>query len=198
VVQVLGEKGTRRRDDILVAARRVLVDNGYDQFSMREIAASVGMKLGNLQYYFRSREDLLEALIRVEFEENLGMLERFASADGEPIGSLKSATRALVKVWMREGASVYAVMSFLALHHDRFRDLHREIYDRFYEVIGAFLHNIDVDMPKALRRRKARLITSLLDGALLQFQENYSGQRLGAQDQFLDDISDVVRLIAKG
>ena len=63
-------KGEHRRADILAVARRVLVGGGYDRFVLRESAGRVGVMLGNLQYYYATRDDLLEAVIRAEFAVN--------------------------------------------------------------------------------------------------------------------------------
>jgi AcrR family transcriptional regulator len=52
-------KGLQRREQILAVARNLLVEEGYNRFVLREIAARSGMAIGNLQYYFRARELLL-------------------------------------------------------------------------------------------------------------------------------------------
>ena len=75
-------KGELRRAEILAAARQLLVDDGYDRFVLREIANRVGVMLGNLQYYYPTRDDLLEAVVRAEFEQNQREVRAIASASG--------------------------------------------------------------------------------------------------------------------
>lgn len=48
---------------IVLAARELLMTEGYAQFSMRNVAARAGLHLANVQYYFKTREDLVEALV---------------------------------------------------------------------------------------------------------------------------------------
>jgi AcrR family transcriptional regulator len=48
---------------IVLAARELLMTKGYAQFSMRNVAARAGLHLANVQYYFKTREDLVEALV---------------------------------------------------------------------------------------------------------------------------------------
>lgn len=61
--------GTRRRPTndtaarIVLAARELLMNEGYAQFSMRNVAARAGVHLANVQYYFKTREDLVKALL---------------------------------------------------------------------------------------------------------------------------------------
>jgi AcrR family transcriptional regulator len=57
-------KGLQRREQILSVARKLLIEEGYNRFVLREIAAQSGITIGNLQYYFRTRELLLEAVTR--------------------------------------------------------------------------------------------------------------------------------------
>src|SRR5882757_11150997 len=48
---------------IVLAARELLMTEGYAQFSMRNVAARAGVHLANVQYYFKTREDLVRALL---------------------------------------------------------------------------------------------------------------------------------------
>lgn len=163
-----GQKGDQRRAEILAVARRLLVEDGYDRFVLREIAARVGVMLGNLQYYYATRDDLLEALIRAEFAANQTEVAAITAGPGTADTKLASVTRHLIAVWARDGGRVYAVMSFLALHHDRFRALHREIYAAFYESLIPVLREMRPRASRAELLETARLVTTVIDGALVQ------------------------------
>ena len=79
-------KGAARRDEILAEARAILVDEGLDRFVLREIAARVGILLGNLQYYYATRDDLLEALVRTELARNTAEVAALVSHWSLPVG----------------------------------------------------------------------------------------------------------------
>lgn len=195
--QVLKAKGTKRREEILQLARGVLISDGFSQFSMRDIAGRADMKLGNLQYYFPSREELLEAVVRAEFEANLAAIQSIGDAPGEGAKALSDAARYLVRQWLSEGACIYAVMSFLAMHEERFRNLHREVYEQFYEALDPLLMRAKPTMKKAERVRKVRLVTSLMDGALLQSRDVLSGKGGTLPPRFVDDVVAAIHLIAE-
>jgi AcrR family transcriptional regulator len=161
-------KGERRRQEILLAARSLLVDDGYDFFVMREVAARVGATLGNLQYYFATRDDLLEAVVRSEFERNQREVAALSSGRRAPRAKLAAIVRHLIDVWAKEGGRVYAVLSLLAIHHRRFARLHHEIYEAFYESLLPVLGELRPGAKAGELRRIARLVTTLVDGALLQ------------------------------
>ena len=52
-----------RRLEILQTAIEIIADEGYSCLTMRSLARSSGMKLGALQYHFRTWEELLRALV---------------------------------------------------------------------------------------------------------------------------------------
>ena len=54
---------TERQQEILQIAIELIADEGYAALSMRALARASGMKLGALQYHFRTSEDLLRALV---------------------------------------------------------------------------------------------------------------------------------------
>jgi AcrR family transcriptional regulator len=161
-------KGQQRQLDILAAARRLLVDDGYDGFVLREVAARLGIQLGNLQYYYATRDDLLEGVIRAEFTRNQGEIATLSAGSRPPREKLARIVRHLLDVWAREGGRVYVVMSLLAIHYERFAGLHREIYGAFYEGLVPVLAELRPKLKRAELRRLARLVTALVDGSLVQ------------------------------
>jgi AcrR family transcriptional regulator len=54
---------TDRKPEILRTAIEIIADEGYGSLSMRGLARASNMKLGALQYHFRTWEELLRALV---------------------------------------------------------------------------------------------------------------------------------------
>ena len=157
------DRGAARRDAVLAVARELLVEEGFDQFVLRRVAAKAEMKLGNLQYYFATRDDLLEALIRAEFEHDLAAVRRATTIDG-----LTESARALVRNWTTGAGAVFGTMSLLAYHDARFRRLNHEIYEAFYRELGVLIRRVTPGLSDQEIRMRARLITSVLDGVAMQ------------------------------
>lgn len=160
-------KGEQRRADVLQIARSHLITRGYEAFSMREVAADLGTKLGHIQYYFPTRDDLLEALVREEFRMNLAAIETVTHGVEPTISALEASVRKLVALWTSGGARVYVVMPFLAMHNERFRALNAEINSQFYDVIAQLLRAMAPETPERDLKTRARLITAVMDGGLL-------------------------------
>jgi len=53
---------SERKEQILAAALHILVTKGYGALSMRAVAAASDLKLGALQYHYKTRGDLIRAL----------------------------------------------------------------------------------------------------------------------------------------
>jgi AcrR family transcriptional regulator len=64
-----------RKQEILQTALEIIADEGYGSLSMRALARASGMKLGALQYHFRTWEDMLRALVDFIAAEIRGRLE---------------------------------------------------------------------------------------------------------------------------
>ncbi|MCA1248536.1 TetR/AcrR family transcriptional regulator [Massilia sp. MS-15] len=74
------EKGLGRARDILLAARGLLASEGYAGLSMRRVAQEAGMSLSNVQHYYGSKEQLLEALLLYTMDEFQAKMDHIAVA----------------------------------------------------------------------------------------------------------------------
>ena len=62
-------RGDQTRSSLLAAAHRVLITAGYANFSMRRVATEAGVSVGNLQYYFSTKDALTAALLDSVIED---------------------------------------------------------------------------------------------------------------------------------
>jgi AcrR family transcriptional regulator len=69
-------RAVERREQLLVAARSILVRDGLDDLTLRAVAAEAGVHLSTLQYIFHSRAELVDALVeRVLADARYGQFE---------------------------------------------------------------------------------------------------------------------------
>ncbi|WP_353649076.1 TetR/AcrR family transcriptional regulator [Nakamurella sp. A5-74] len=96
--------------EILVLARRHLVEHGADGLSLRAISRDLGMVSSAIYRYFPSRDDLLTALI-VQSYGNLG--DAVASAGDQPDASLRQRFIDIcgaVRVWAKGHPQEWALI----------------------------------------------------------------------------------------
>lgn len=183
---------TPKLDRIVAIATDVLARDGLDQFVMRRLAGLADMKLGNLQYYFPTRDDLLEAVVRSEFVHDLAAINSVEESD--PRRRLSGVVDALSNRWFARNGSVYLPIAVLALHDPRFERIISEIYAEFYALMSDVVSAIDPAASAVTAQRRAFLMTSLLDGASLQPGRNDPAIR----DSLVDDLKQLAASIAEG
>ena len=70
--------------DILDAARMLMMDRGYNGFSFRDVAASVGIKSASIHYHYATKADLAEATARsyrLAFKEVTDQIDAVTAAE---------------------------------------------------------------------------------------------------------------------
>ena len=186
------QKGLSTRDRILVEARTLLVDDGYEAVVMRDVAARCDMKLGNLQYYFKTRDDLVFAVVEREAMQDVEAIDAALMAGGDGPDILDAVILELLNRWRRKnGAAVYAVLNLMHLHNRKFSQLYKDVYNNHYAAFDRVIAQIAPGLSEEERQMRARLLTALVDGAGYQL---VSGKR----PQFLARIADQARAIALG
>ena len=89
---------------------------------------------------------------------------------------------------------MYLPTAVLALHNERFEETLSEIYATFYELMGDIVSEIDPGATSITVKRRAVLMTSLLDGASLQPGRNDPT----ISDSLVDDLARLALAIAGG
>jgi len=181
-------RGEASRARILEKARSILVEKGYDALVLRQLATSLDMRLGNLQYYFPNRQALMAALIEAEVAADIEALQR-AVGGVEPEEALARVVRRLLGRWRSESGVVFATMTFLATQSDDIRAVYLRAYDAFYAEIERILESLDPGKPASVYATRGRLVTALLDGAAMQ-------TRVGERRGYLRSVADAATTIA--
>jgi len=109
------------RDHIVAAADRLFYHQGYEHTSFSDIADAVRISRGNFYYHFKSKDEILDAVIEARLAGTRKMLDGWESAGEEPADRIRSfihmllANRADIK---RYGCPVGTLCSELAkLNH---------------------------------------------------------------------------------
>jgi AcrR family transcriptional regulator len=165
-----------RKGEIVAAAKRVLAREGSAGFSVRKVAREAGISLGNLQYHFASRIELLEGLLEADvasYREAYHELRRSSQtsgtqrrADGEPWGLTvlrEFLTRALQEAGGDEDLAVFRAL-FTFADKEIVEALSR--YDReLYSLLEAALAELCGQSPDSAQvRGAASLLYPFLDG----------------------------------
>ena len=162
----LSKKGQKQRLAIISIATHVLTTEGLESLVLRQIAAQADMELGNLQYYFPTRDDLLEAIVRGAFEKDVRTISN-PRVDHD----LKKSFSELLDLWDPAGSGLIYGLVFAATHGaPRFSQLKAEVFGEFFDHLSALIKEKRPSLSESERLTRAKLITALLDGAGAQPQ----------------------------
>lgn len=94
------ERRARQRDDtrraILDATEALLVEDGYDAFSMRRLVARCGYTAPTIYHHFGDKPRLLDTLLDARFRKLLAQLSR-VPAGLDPVGAVGWLARAFAR-----------------------------------------------------------------------------------------------------
>lgn len=101
-VLVINHREQRKQDlrrVILDAAREIVVRDGYEAFSMRKLAQSIGYSPGNLYVHFKNKEELFRRLVDESFARLHESLDEVMNGPkrADPVKLLKQGMRTYVK-----------------------------------------------------------------------------------------------------
>jgi AcrR family transcriptional regulator len=161
-------RGSATRVRILDTARGILTNEGLESFALRDVAKRSGVQLGNLQYYFRSREDLIEAVIAAESHANVDFMDALAANADDLDDYVRRLVQLMVQEYMGLGGKLWPVLRLLRTHSERFRDVSRDVYRRHFRSMVAAMRRFGAPGSERELLAKARLITALIDGAATQ------------------------------
>jgi AcrR family transcriptional regulator len=162
-------KGRRRADDILEAARAVIVDDGYAALSTRKVAERVGIRQSNVQYYFPTKVDLVRAL----FEDSVARSTRAVAARlGDGPASPEARLLGSLDYFLETHHSLeeqrfQRELWALAAHDPAMARVMNGLYRRWVDLTARNLLQLNPALDRARAQRRALLLISLVDGLSL-------------------------------
>ena len=155
---------SERKLQILQTAIKIIADSGYGSLTMRALARESGIKLGALQYHFRTREVMLRALvtyIAAEYKKNFQLVnldtdsldidELLTFLLIDPVEGLFQEDRLWPQLW-----GMMLVEPLVA-------DLVDDIYREYIQIFEKMLERSGSNAPRA----EALLIMSMVEGTTL-------------------------------
>src|SRR3954465_9162864 len=129
-IAVVTEEDSSKRRQILVGARKVFMDLGFDAASMNEIARAAGVSKGTLYVYFADKNRLFEAIVEREMLDQQKTAFNFDPA--RDVGTtLREFGNAYIALLCRpEGASAIRTVMAIA---ERMPEVGRRYYENVLE-----------------------------------------------------------------
>lgn len=157
---------TDKKRTILTAALELLKEDGGAGLTMRKLSERAGMRLSNLQYYFKTREDVLTAMVALYFGDCEAALRRIA----EDTRSLSQSerTRAVIVEVLHHGhelSDMCRIFRELWAISTRSEAIHEQMmcyYRRFAEILTE--HVLGEEPDPAARARVSAILLPFFEG----------------------------------
>ncbi|MHB1079660.1 MAG: TetR/AcrR family transcriptional regulator [Prosthecobacter sp.] len=135
------------RDRIIETADRLFYQKGFEYTSVADIAAEVQITRGNLTFHFKTRDDILEAVIDLRLRRTRGMLEQWEAEGCTAAERIRSFINILImnraKILLH-GCPVGTLCTELAklehaalAHANKIFSLFRDWLKRQFEQLGC-------------------------------------------------------------
>ena len=135
------------REQIVRAAAESLLENGYAGTSVRSIASRAGVAIGNLQYYFPTKSELLVEAWRHLTARSVEELRTALNRLTDPIQVLEIGVESIWATLRKLGDMQLAAFDLLvqAPRAERLQAYLPELFTRYREVIQEQIDRIEAD-----------------------------------------------------
>jgi AcrR family transcriptional regulator len=135
------------REQIVRAAAESLLESGYAGTSVRAIASRAGVAIGNLQYYFPTKSELLVEAWRYLTARSVDELRRALNRLTDPVEVLEAGVESIWATLRQLGDMQLAAFDLLvqAPRAERLQAYLPELFTRYREVIQEQIDRIEAD-----------------------------------------------------
>lgn len=167
-------------EQILRSALALLVNHGAAALTLRRIATESGMNVGSLNYYFKSKDDLIRELLNAVIAS---YEEAFDEIIHEPGASAEARLENLVALILEDITTKKTTRFFPELwamaNHDSFvYDRMNELYERARVSLNELIAEINPDLSDGQREILALFISASMEGMTVfaGYQKPWVGQ----------------------
>ena len=141
------ERGEANRQHIVEAASRLFYQRGYNQTSFSDIADAAGIPRGNFYYYFKTKDDILAAVVDQRLEGFRALLAGWDAASPDPmlrlrrfLGMLRDSDKEL----SRYGCPMGSLNIELGKAQPALKARARKMFDLFRDWLTVQLESLGV------------------------------------------------------
>jgi AcrR family transcriptional regulator len=164
-----GLKGKSTRARIIGIARAILVDEGYESFVLRQIAARAGIRPGNLQYYFASKKELLQAVLEPELARyNETYAAVTAQRQGKDEAILAVIDFLLEEIKVKATCNIWYTVWALAPQDADIAILMDDWYQQYMRQLKRVIKFASPKISDRKAGHVASLLTAVMDGLTMQ------------------------------
>ena len=132
-----------RKSQVTNAFIECLLENGYDNFSVKDIAKKAGVSTGILYHYFSGKEDIIVAALKESFSSTDLKVQNIVEENNNPDEKLASFINYIGKMVIEDEQTFKIAVNYLGqvLHNDSITDLMAKFFDNIRSFTTNTLEN---------------------------------------------------------
>jgi Transcriptional regulator len=177
-------KEDARRDEIVTAALRLILDTGYNNVTLADIAEQVGVSKGLISYYFPRKEDVFLAVLEQIVARLTTDFEAFCTADATAPEKLMMIFNNLFGNEKRARRYYTVVIDYMAqaIREQQVREYTQLIYSSYRTYMERIVEDGMAcgEFRRVEASRAVSMILGMMDGLVLQWFFDTKGFDLDA------------------
>ena len=174
--KVTVEHRTARRDQIVSAARRCVIEQGFHKTTMADVIRESGLSAGAVYGYFKSKDEIVSAIADQALSTIDELFEGILATDQPltPLAALEATLEHVVRIAEQPGGDVtrVALQAWAeAMHHDAIAGIAKEKYSLLRRHFVAVAKRAQADGtvdPDTDPEYIAQVLFGLIPGFVLQ------------------------------
>ncbi|MGB5645085.1 MAG: TetR/AcrR family transcriptional regulator [Gammaproteobacteria bacterium] len=141
----MGTKGENNRTRIIEAADQLFYERGYNQTSFSDIADITGIPRGNFYYYFKTKDDILAAVVDARVEHYQEALMNCDKSSDDPRQRLLAFIDIMASsegTMLEAGCPIGSLCSELAKGTEELQSKSREVFELLRDWISRQFESI--------------------------------------------------------
>jgi AcrR family transcriptional regulator len=188
-----------RKDEILEAARRILIEEGHHRLTLRNVAENVGIKLASLQYHFPTKTELITALMDSGNDSYQSLLESLLGVVDSSISDeavVAILDRVFEEYQDERSLNFHEQLWALSVRDEQSMEQYLKGYSDVWDSAAEMIGRFDPESTQDQRQTRAALIIALVDGLETFLRAEPLRRRLPATMK--KSVSNLIRSIARG
>ena len=159
-------RGQEGVEQILRAALALLVEHGSKALTLRRIASECGVNVGNVSYYFKSKEELIRALLDAVIASYEDPFDEIAhDSDSSAEQRLERLLNLiLVDITSKKTTRFFPELWAMANHDPFIQDRMEELYARARVSLNDVIAEINPALPDDERETLALFMSASMEG----------------------------------
>jgi AcrR family transcriptional regulator len=179
--RAVGSGRSPRAEAIVADAIRLIAEEGYAEFTLRKVAARNGIKLASLQYHFKTKEALVNAVLDQvlrDYEKRFNEGDPALYDSIAPEQLLEFTIDFILKDTQRADSSNFFFQFWaMSCHDPSAARIQEEIYALYRRTFSQLIKMLNPTLSAAERNTRSILVVSMLEGLMLFISEGKSQRK---------------------